>query len=135
MKTIALTYITTAFLMLGLDSIWLTLTAETLYRARLGGLLLPTFAAVPALVFYLIYTLGLVIFAGLPSLAAGSWRYAATRGGLMGGIAYATYDLTNQATLRGWSTVITLVDMGWGVTLSAAAATGSYFMVKAALAR
>ena len=53
----------------------------------------------------------------------------------MGGIAYATYDLTNQATLRGWSTVITLVDMGWGVTLSAAAATGSYFMVKAALAR
>ena len=121
--------------MLGLDSIWLTLTAEPLYRARLGSLLLPTFAAMPALVFYLIYTLGLVIFAGLPSLAVGSWRFAATRGGLMGGVAYATYDLTNQATLKGWSSAITMADMSWGVTLSAAAATGSYFIVKAALAR
>ena len=131
MKIFALTYLATAFVMLGLDSIWLTLTAQPLYHARLGAMLLPTFNAGPAIVFYLIYTLGLVIFAGLPARAAASWRFAATRGGLLGGVAYATYDLTNQASLRGWSPVVTVADMCWGVTISACAATGGYVIVKA----
>jgi len=119
--------------MLGLDAIWLSLTAGPLYRARLGALLLPQFAVAPAVVFYLLYALGLVVLAELPALAAGSWRFAATRGGLFGCVAYATYDLTNQATLRGWPTAVTLADMGWGTVLSAAAATGGYFIARARL--
>ena len=135
MKTFATTYLATAFVMLGLDSLWLTLTSGPLYHARLGAILLPEFAVLPASAFYLIYVLGLVMLAGLPALAAGNWRYAATRGGMLGCCAYATYDLTNQATLKGWSTVVTLADMAWGTALSAAAATGAYVITRAVSAR
>ena len=96
--------------------------------------MMPKFAVAPAVAFYLLYPLGLVVFAGLPALATRNWRFATTRGALLGCIAFATYDLTNLATLRGWSTVVTLADIGWGVTLSATATTVSYLIVKATLA-
>ena len=93
----------------------------------------PNFA--PAVVFYLLYVLGLVVLVVLPALSARSWEFALTRGALLGCAAYATYDLTNQATLRGWSPAITAADLLWGTTLTAVSATGAYLVVRAVLVR
>lgn len=131
MKTFAISYISTAVIMLGLDAIWLSLAAGPIYRARLGDMLLPRFEPLPTIVFYLVYVLGLVVLVVLPALSARSWEFALARGALLGFVAYATYDLTNQATLRGWSPVVTIADLIWGTTLSAVAATGSYLIVRA----
>ncbi len=130
MKSFALSYISTAIVMLGLDSVWLSLTGTPLYRARLGELMLPQFVVAPALCFYALYVFGLVVLIVLPALALGRWQDATWRGGLLGCVAYATYDLTNEATLRGWSPVITLADIAWGTTLSAIAATAAYAIVR-----
>ncbi len=135
MKTFALSYVSAAVIMLGFDAIWLSLTATPLYRARLGELMLPKPDFGPAVAFYLLYVLGLVVLVVLPALNARSWEFALTRGALLGCVAYATYDLTNQATLRGWSPVITIADLIWGTALTAVTATGAYFVVKAVLAR
>jgi uncharacterized membrane protein len=131
MKTFALSYVSTAMVMLGLDAIWLTLTATPLYKAQLGDLMLPKFSAAPAAAFYLLYVIGVVVLVVLPALTARSWEFALSRGALLGLVAYATYDLTNQATLRSWSPVITIADMIWGTVLTATAATASYFIVNA----
>ena len=135
MKTFALSYLSVAIIMLGLDAVWLSLTAAPLYRARLGELMLAKPQMAPAVIFYALYVLGLVVLVVLPALTARSWEYALTRGALFGCVAYATYDLTNQATLRGWSTTITLADLAWGTTLSAVAATGGFLVVRAVLFR
>ena len=78
---------------------------------------------VPAVIFYLAYATGIAIFAVRPALAAADWRVAALHGGLFGFFAYATYDLTNFATMKVWTLRITLVDMGWGTALTAIAAS------------
>lgn len=135
MKTFAFSYLSVAVIMVGLDAIWLSLTATPLYRAQLGALMLPKPVMTPAVVFYLLYVLGVVMLVVLPALTARSWGFALTRGALLGCVAYATYDLTNQATLRGWSTTITLADLAWGTTLTATAATGAYLVVSAVLGR
>jgi uncharacterized membrane protein len=119
-------YIAAAVGMLALDSIWLTLTAKTLYRPLLGDLMLDGFRVAPAIAFYALYLCGLVIFAVRPALAARRWTAALVAGALFGLCAYGTYDLTNQATLKIWSTTITLADMAWGATLSAIAASLGY---------
>jgi uncharacterized membrane protein len=129
MKTFALSYISAAIIMLGFDAIWLSLTATPLYRARLGSLMLDKPDFVPAVVFYVLYVVGVVVLVILPALTARSWEFALTRGALLGCVAYATYDLTNQATMRGWSPVITCADIVWGTLLTAAAATGGYLVV------
>ena len=78
---------------------------------------------IPAVIFYLTYAAGIAIFAVRPALAAADWRVAVLYGGLFGFFAYATYDLTNFATLKVWTLRITLVDMGWGTALTAIAAS------------
>ena len=128
MKNCMLIYMATLAVMVGLDAIWLTATAAPLYRTQLGAMLLPAFSPVPAIAFYLLYAVGLVVFAAGPALLLGSWRFALSRGALFGCIAYATYDLTNQATLQGWSVAVTLADLAWGTTVSALAATGGYLI-------
>ena len=133
MKAFAICYAATLVVMAGLDAVWLTAMAGPLYRAHLGALLLPRFNAVPAIAFYVIYGLGLVGLAGLPALAGKGWGFAATRGALLGFVAYATYDLTNQATRRGWSPTVTLADVTWGTLISAVAATGGYLIARKVL--
>lgn len=109
------------------DSIWLTFTAERLYRAHIGPLLAADFRLAPAIAFYLIYVAGLVVLAVQPNNAAQTSRGALALGAIYGLCAYGAYDLTNQATLRIWSTTLTLADMAWGALLSAfAAAIGAY---------
>jgi len=89
----------------------------------------------PAAVFYVLYIFGLVWFAILPGLEAGRWSKALINGVLFGLVAYATYDLTNQATLKVWSMRITLIDLGWGAFASAAACMAGYFVTSALIKR
>jgi uncharacterized membrane protein len=123
MKQTVVIYVATLVALVAIDFVWLSLMGERLYRPVLKDMLLQDFRPAPAIVFYLIFVGGLVWFAGLPAMAAGDWRIAARNGAALGFVAYATYDLTNQATLREWSTTLTLADLGWGTFLSAAAAS------------
>lgn len=83
-----------------------------------------------AVVFYIVYVIGIVAFVLSPALEKQSWQHAALYGALFGFVAYATYDLTNLATLRGWTLKMVVVDMLWGTVLTATVATISYFLVK-----
>jgi uncharacterized membrane protein len=82
--------------------------------------------------FYAVYLAGVVLFAALPGLEARRWLRAAALGAAFGFVAYATYDLTNQATLKLWSTRVTLLDLTWGTFVSAAGATAGYFAARLA---
>ena len=105
-----------------LDAIWLGWAGENFYRPRLGEVLADSFRMGPALVFYTAYVAAIVWFAVRPGLSGGLGA-AALNGALLGAICYATYDLTNQATLKQWSTTITLADIIWGAFATCVAAT------------
>ena len=121
-----LAYISTLIVFLALDFVWLSSTANTLYRPILKDILLPDFRLAPALVFYLLFVLGLVIFGIAAGLRSGNWTDALLYGALFGFFTYATYDLTNQATLKNWSTALSAVDIAWGTFATAMAATAGY---------
>jgi uncharacterized membrane protein len=110
--------------MVALDGVWLGLIATSLYRDALGPLMADPVNPWAAGAFYLIYPLGLVVFAVRPGDGADRWTVAA-RGALFGLIAYATYDLTNLATLKGFPVSIALIDMLWGGIISAVASAAA----------
>lgn len=128
MRTHAIAYVVTALVFLGIDSIWLTAMGRSWYRPRLGHILLEQYNFTPAVVFYGIYIGGIVLFAVSPAMSSERWTVAAINGALLGLVAYGTYDLTNQATIRGWPLSVTLIDLGWGSLLTAAAATIGYLV-------
>lgn len=105
-----------------LDAVWLTQVGPRLYRPLLDPVLADKPSLAPAVVFYLLYILGMVLLAVAPNRDASLGRVALT-GAILGAMAYATYDLTNQATLKVWATRITLIDVGWGAFATAVAAT------------
>jgi len=129
MKTSILSYIVTLVAFTGIDFIWLSKMGNTVYRPVLGDMALPDFRPIPGVAFYLIYAAGVVAFAVQPALAAGQWKVALFNGALFGFCAYATYDLTNQATLKNWSTFLSLVDMSWGCVLTAVSASLAFLIV------
>lgn len=124
-------YIVSLVVFLAVDFVWLSTMGAALYRATLGDLLAPNVRLPPAIVFYLAYPVGIVVFAVVPALAADSWLRGAALGALFGALAYATYDLTNFATLRTWSLQITVLDIIYGTVATAAAAVVAYAAVKA----
>ncbi|KTT15794.1 DUF2177 family protein [Pseudacidovorax intermedius] len=103
-----------AVVFLGLDAIWLGTMASRLYRPAIGHLMADGFAVAPAVLFYLLYLVGMVVFAIGPALEARKPLQALAMGALLGLICYATYDLTNQATLKQWPWAVTLADLAWG---------------------
>jgi uncharacterized membrane protein len=123
-------YLAAGLAFLAIDSVWLITMADLLYRPLLGDLLAESFNVVPAVLFYVIYIAGIVIFAVRPALASGRWTTAAAFGALFGFCAYATYDLTNHATIRNWPAVITVADLCWGTVLTAISATAGFAAVK-----
>src|ERR1700754_1156603 len=127
MTRIVAAYFTTLILFAVIDFIWISSMANVLYRPVLKDILLPSFKPAPAAAFYLLYTAGIVIFAVTPALRSGNWFDAALYGALLGLIAYGTYNLTNQATLKNWETNVTLIDMSWGTASTAMVATIGYF--------
>ncbi len=122
-----LAYGATALAFCALDFAWLTVVAPKFYQAQIGALLLERPNLLPALAFYVLYVAGLVIFCVAPALESGAWTRAMVLGALLGLVAYTTYDLSNLATLKGWSTSLSLVDMCWGAVASAGASTCGYF--------
>jgi len=115
-------YIVAAVVFGGLDAAWLSWAGPNLYHPALGDLLAPSFRGGPAIVFYVFYLAGMVWFAVRPGLAGGIGA-ATVNGALLGALAYATYDLTNQATLKVWSTQVTVIDICWGAFATAVAAS------------
>jgi uncharacterized membrane protein len=121
-KSAFIAYAATALVFLALDAVWLYTMAERLYRPALGHLMADRVAVLPAIAFYLVYIVGVLVFAVRPGLESGRWTVALGLGALLGFVAYATYDLTNQATLRDWPWRVTLADLCWGTAVTAAAA-------------
>lgn len=111
-----------------LDAIWLTQVGPRLYRPAIGELLADKPDMRAAVAFYLIYVCGIVFIAVSPALRDGSLLRATTMGAALGFVAYATYDLTNQATLKVWPLHVTLIDVAWGTVLTAAAAAAGYWL-------
>lgn len=122
-------YLLTVPVFFAIDMVWLGLVANKFYQKQIGSMLKETPNWTAAIIFYLIYIVGIVVFAVLPNVDKGPLR-AAIMGGLFGFIAYATYDLTNLATMKNWPLTITIVDLIWGSALTATVALASYFIAK-----
>ena len=122
---ILIAYAVTLVIFAVIDTAWLGFMADRLYRPLIGSLLAGNFRLAPAIAFYVVYAAGLTVFAVRPGLADGGWKAALVWGGLFGLFAYATYDLTNLATLKAWSLRLSLIDMAWGVSVSAMASAGA----------
>lgn len=117
---IALAYGATLVVFAVIDTTWLTLMGDRLYRPLIGSMLAENFRIAPAIAFYAVYAAGLTVFAVWPGLTGdGGWKKALLWGGLFGFFAYATYDLTNLATLKSWSLKLSIIDMAWGAFVSA----------------
>jgi uncharacterized membrane protein len=100
-----------------IDLFWLGIVAKNLYREHLGFLLSPSPNWLAAMAFYLLYIVGIIFFVVNPAIEKGSWRYALFAGIFFGFITYATYDLTNLATIKNWPLKITIIDLIWGSSL------------------
>jgi uncharacterized membrane protein len=114
-----------AVVFLAADFLWLGVIAKRFYQRQIGHLLAKRFRARPALLFYAVYVAGIVWFAVADATA---WHDAALNGGLFGFFCYATYNLTNYATLRDWPRTLTIADTTWGTLLSAGTAIAGYVL-------
>ena len=117
-----------AFLVL--DGLWLGVLMSSTYKELLGPLMLAQPKWGPAVAFYLLYVSGVVFFVVLPALGRGSARRAAVSGAFFGLVAYGTYDMTNWATLQGWSAQLALMDMAWGGLLTCLASLLGYWTAR-----
>ncbi len=123
-------YIVTLVVFLTMDFSFVLGVGSGLYKQEIGPLLLASFHAVPAVLFYLIYIAGAVLFAVSPGLKARRWQTTTTLAIAMGLVAYSTYDLTNLATMKGFSLKITVVDLTWGMVVTSVASTVGYFAAR-----
>lgn len=121
-------YLLTLVAFLVIDLIWLGFVARSFYQKHLGYLLSPSTNWASAILFYLLFVAGLLIFAVSPGLQAGSMNRTVLLGVLYGLFTYATYDLTNLATVRDWPLVLTIVDIFWGMVLAASVSWVSYLI-------
>lgn len=121
MKKYVLGYLATAVVMLGLDGIWLGVVAMPLYQKGIGHLMAAQVNLPAALAFYAMYITGLMVYAVSPVRDRAEWSKVVQSAALFGFFTYATYDLTNLATLNNWPASIVLVDIVWGMFISTAA--------------
>ncbi|EGF32503.1 hypothetical protein IMCC9480_2394 [Oxalobacteraceae bacterium IMCC9480] len=125
------TYFSTGIVFWILDFVWLGFVIKGFYMRELDGLLLPTPLMTPAIVFYLLFVVGIVVFAVQPALDSNSWTKALTLGALLGLMAYGTYDLSNLSTLDGWSPRFAIIDIAWGTSVTAISATLGFWITRA----
>jgi uncharacterized membrane protein len=121
-------YIATGLAFAAIDSIWLRTMYTRLYLPEIGELLMKGFRIGPAIAFYLLYIAGIIHFAVGPALKNGQWQTALVQGALFGFFCYMTYDLTNQSTLKIWSTKVTVLDMIWGTVLTGSASLAGWWL-------
>jgi uncharacterized membrane protein len=110
------------------DMLWLGVVAKNFYKNQIGFLMTPNINWLAAIIFYLIFIAGLVLFVVSPALAKNSLQHALIFGALFGFITYATYDLTNLATLKDWPLTVTIVDMIWGSVLASTVSSVTYYI-------
>jgi uncharacterized membrane protein len=125
----ALRYMTALVVLVALDAPWLGLVGGRVFRSVLGSMLLDSPRWPAAVLFYLFYALGVVVFAVQPALRSKAWQSALGYGALLGFLAYMTYELTNLATVKAWTGELAAIDIAWGTLLTALAATASFGMV------
>ncbi len=113
-----------------IDMVWLGLVAQDFYRGQIGSLMKTDFNWTAAILFYLLFIGGLIFFVIAPAVEKKSWMDALLIGALFGFMTYATYDLTNLATLKDWPLTVTIVDLAWGTTLAASVSTVTYFIAQ-----
>lgn len=123
-------YLLTIPVFFAIDMLWLGVVARGLYREKLGHLLGPVRWGA-AIIFYLLFIVGIIFFAVAPALGSGSLLTALLVGGFFGFLTYATYDLTNLSTLKDWPLSVTIVDLCWGTVLTGSVASLSYLIGKA----
>lgn len=123
-------YFLTLPVFLGIDMIWLGVIAKNLYKNKIGHLMSDTVNWPAALIFYLLFIVGIIIFGVNPALEKESLIRAALLGGLFGFLTYATYDLTNYATLKNWPLEVVIIDIMWGVVLGCLTSGISYYIAK-----
>ena len=129
-KSIILSYLLTFLFFLIVDMLWLGVIAKNIYQKYLGGFLTDNVNWTTAVVFYFIFVVGISIFVIYPSVNNGSVYQAILMGALFGFFTYATYDLTNLATLKGWPLPIVFIDIIWGSVLSAVVSLSGFYIVK-----
>jgi uncharacterized membrane protein len=114
----------------GLDMVWLGVAAKNFYTKQIGFLMTPKVNWAAAILFYLLFLAGLVVFVIAPAVERDSWARALLLGALFGLITYATYDLTNLATLKDWPLALTVVDLTWGTLLAGSVSAGTYLIAR-----
>lgn len=127
---IIISYILTVIVFFAIDMVWLGLIAKNIYRKYLGGLLSENVNWAAAIIFYLIFIVGIFVFVIIPSVEKQSLLRAVVLGAVFGFIAYATYDLTNYATLKGFPLTIVFIDLAWGAVLTSMVSVAGYFIMK-----
>ena len=123
-------YAVALVVLLLLDGLWLGLVARSFYQAHLGFIMTGNINWAAAGVFYLLFVAGLVVFVVSPGVREGHLGKAALKGALFGLVTYATYDLTNMATIERWPLAVTIVDLAWGAALSAAVASAAVWLFR-----
>lgn len=129
-KTVLIAYVLTFIVFLAVDMIWLGLIAKDLYRKYLGDFLSDKVNWTAAFIFYLIFIIGISIFAIYPAVNKDSFSHAILFGALFGFFTYATYDMTNLATLKGWPLPIVIIDIIWGAVLSSIVSISGFYIIK-----
>ena len=122
-------FIITFIVFMTIDLIWLGVVAKKLYNKYLGYIMTKNINWIAAVIFYVIFVIGLLLFVIYPAMAKNSVQYIIIYGMAYGFITYATYDLTNLATLKDWPIEITIIDLIWGTTLSTLTSYFSYLII------
>jgi uncharacterized membrane protein len=123
-------YIATLVAFFALDTAWIGLVARPFYQNYLGSLLSPTFNWPPVILFYLLFIVGLLVFVIIPGQQSGSLQNTLVLAAFFGLVTYATYDLTNLATIKDWPIIVTMVDLIWGMFASTAVSYVSFTIGK-----
>ncbi|MEO1514218.1 MAG: DUF2177 family protein [Bacteroidota bacterium] len=129
LSKLLLSYVLISLVFFAIDIVWLGFIGKNLYQKQLGHLLRADVNWTAAFVFYALYIVGIMVFCILPAAEQSSLWYAVTYGAFFGFITYATYDLTNLATLEGWPLPIVFIDITWGTFLGCLVSTAGYFIV------
>lgn len=111
-----------------IDMLWLGLIAKDFYAKQIGGLMKPDINWTAAIIFYLIFIVGLVVFVITPAVLKNSWSHAVLMGALFGFVCYATYDLTNLAVAKDWPVFVTIIDLIWGAVLASSVSVITYLI-------
>lgn len=125
---IVVTYLLTTVVFFAIDMVWLGLIAKNLYAKYLGHYLSDEVNWLAAIIFYLLYIAAILVFVVFPAVEKQSLTHAILYGAFFGLVAYATYDLTNLATMKNWPVAIVIIDLIWGTVLTASVATAGYFI-------